>query len=146
MTEIRVYLGVFEFGSDPQVVTDVLGIAPTKAYGPGAPKPGVVGERGGTWRHGRWELASPAGRGARVEDQLTALLPLLEERADAVAEARRRFAVQLVCVAYFREVNPGFHLDAALLRRLAELGLDFDFDMYFLGAPEEEAESGVAAG
>jgi len=139
MTEIHVYLGVFEFGDDPQVVTDLLGIAPTKAWAAGTLMPGKAGERGGRWPHERWELVSPAGREASVEDQLLALLPLLEARADALAEASRRFEVGLACAAYFHEVNPGFRLDAALLRRIAALGLDFDFDLYCLGTDDDEA-------
>jgi hypothetical protein len=132
MTQIHVFLGVSEFGDDPQIVTDLLGISPTQAWAPGTPLPGKAGERGGCWSHGRWVLASPAGREASIEDHLSALLPLLEVRADALAEAERRFDLGLTCAAYFREVNPGIHLDVVLLRRVAALGLDLDFDLYCL--------------
>ena len=145
MTEIRVYLGVFRFGDDPQVVTDLLGIAPTKAWARGTPMAGKAGERGATWRYARWELASPAGEGAGVAEQLAALLPLLEARAVVLAEARRRFGAGLACAAYFREVNPGFHLDAELVARVAALGLSFDFDLYCLGAPEDPADAAAPA-
>ena len=145
MTETRVYLGVFQFGDDPQVVTDFLGIAPTKAWAPGTPMPGKAGERGAVWRYGRWELASPAGGGAGIAEQLAALLPLLEARADALAEARRRYRVGLACVAYFREVNPGFHLDAEVVARVAALGLSLDFDLYCLGACDEPADASAPA-
>lgn len=44
-----------------------------------------------------------------------------------------------MCAAYFREANPGFHLDVALLRRVAALGLDLDFDLYCLTPAEAAA-------
>jgi hypothetical protein len=137
VTEIHVFLGIFQFGDDPQVVTDLLGVAPTKAWAPGAAMPGKAGERGGRWPHGRWVLVSPGGRQASVEEQLLSLLPLLEERPDALAEAKRRYEVGLMCAAYYHEVNPGFHLDVELLRRVAALGLDLDFDLYCLAGTEE---------
>ena len=140
MTRIRLYFGVFRFGPDPRAVTALLGVEPTKAWAAGDLGPG-----GEPWRYGRWELASPAGEAASVEDQLAALLPLLEARADAVAEAARRYAVGIQCAAYFREVNPGFHLDAGLLARVAALGLSLDFDMYCLGAPQVQQEPPATA-
>jgi hypothetical protein len=33
MTQIHVFLGVSEFGDDPQIVTDLLGISPTQVSG-----------------------------------------------------------------------------------------------------------------
>ncbi len=145
MTEIRLYLGVFDFGDDPRVVTDLLGIEPTQAWAPGTPMPGLAGERGARRRHGRWELASPAGAEAPVDEQLAALLPLLEARSEAIAEAARRYEVGLTCAAYFREVNPGFHLDATLLARLAALRLGLDLDLYCLGARVEEPDEATPA-
>jgi hypothetical protein len=145
LNEIRVFLGVFKFGDDPRVVTDLLGIEPTSAIAPGTPMRGKPGERGLRWRHGRWELASPAGRSASVEDQLLALLPLLEEREEAIREANARFEVGIMCAAYFYQVNPGFHLDSALLGRLAALGLDLDFDLYCMETAEERAGAGEPA-
>ncbi|HEU6450556.1 MAG TPA: DUF4279 domain-containing protein [Gemmatimonadaceae bacterium] len=145
-TEIHVFLGVFKFGDDPQVVTDLLGIRPTSVIVPGTPMRGGPGERGLPWRYGRWELTSPAGPSASVEEQLLALLPLLEERADAIREANARFEVGIMCAAYFREVNPGFHLDSALLARLAALRLDIDFDLYCMETVEEKGSVSEPAG
>ena len=136
MNEIHVHFAVLGFSGSPQAVTDLLGIAPTSAWATGDP-----GLRGHPRRFARWNLASPAGENATVEDQLAALLPLLEARAAAVAEAARRFEAGIHCAAYFREVNPGFRLDAALVARVAALGLSLDLDLYCLGAPGESTEN-----
>jgi len=135
MTRIHVYFAVHGFGESPQVVTELLGIAPTTAW--------AVGDAGphGSARHlARWSLASPAGETATVEDQLAELLPPLEARAASVAETARQFDAGIECAAYFHEVNPGFHLDAALVARVAALGLSLDFDLYCLGSPDEPTD------
>ena len=133
MNKIHVFFGVFGFGQDPQVVTDILQIEPSKAWVKGERMPG--GKRGAR-THSRWVLESPLERSAGVEEQLSALLPLLEARATEVAEVSRRFEAGLMCACYFRETNPGIHLDSALLRRIAALGLGFDFDLYCLGSDD----------
>ena len=135
MSEIHVHFAVLGFSGSPQAVTDLLGLAPTEAWATGDP-----GLRGHPRRFARWNLASPAGVHATIKDQLAALLPLLEARAAAVAEAARRFEAGIQCAACFREANPGFHLDAALVARVAALGLSLDFDLYCLAAPDELGE------
>jgi len=135
MTRIHVYFAVHGFGESPQVVTELLGIAPTTAWAAGDPGP-----HGNARHFARWSLASPAGETATVEDQLTELLPLLEARAAAVAETIRRFDCGIQCAAYFHEANPGFRLDAELVARVAALGLSLDFDLYCLAAPDEPDE------
>jgi hypothetical protein len=139
MNRIHVYFGVIGFSGSPDAVTELLGIAPTSAWATGDP-----GIRGQPRRFARWALASPAGEDASVEDQLAALLPLLEARAAAVAEAARRFEAAIQCAACFREANPGFHLDAALVARVAALGLSLDFDLYCLGAAADDETTGTA--
>jgi len=131
MNKIHVFFEVFEFGQDPQVVTDLLQIEPSKAWAKGEP---VQGSKRGIRTHSRWVLESPLERSETVEEQLAALLPLLEARAAEVAEVSRRFEAGLMCACYFYETNPGFHLDSALLQRVSALGLDFDFDLYCLGS------------
>ena len=138
-TEAHVFLGVFGFGSDPHVISELLDLQPSRVTLKGELMPGEAGRRGTRWRHERWTYASPAGRAAPIEDQLRALLAVLESRREAIAEAARRYEVGLMCAAYFHEVNPGFHLDAELIAGLAALRIDLDFDLYCLNIPEDDA-------
>jgi len=138
-TEAHVFLGVFKFGSDPEVVTALLQLEPSDVIIPDSRMPGPPGTGGVTWKHERWVLASPAGTRATIEDQLKALLPILESRRDAIIEASQRFEIGLMCAAYFRETNPGFHFDASLMARIASLQLDLDFDLYCLGEPNDNS-------
>ena len=127
--ETRVYFGVFNFEGAPDVVTLAAGVEPTRQWVKGEP----YGDKGGIRTHSRWELASPASHDSSFESQLDALLDLLEERAEAIRSVTASFEAGVNVAAYFREsFNPGFHTSAAALKRLADLGLSLDFDLYFL--------------
>jgi hypothetical protein len=140
MNKIHVYFGLIGFSGSPDVVTELLGIEPTSAWATGDPGP-----RGQPRRFAHWRLDSPAsGTDAAVEDQLAELLTLLEARVAAVTDAVRRFEGGIQCAACFHEANRGFHLDAALVARVAALGLSLDFDLYCLGAADDVESTGTA--
>ena len=69
-----------------------------------------------------------------MEGQLTALLPLLEARASAVAE--RRVSRRASRAAQVRDVNPA-RLERPCGARGA-LGLSLDFDLYVSGLGRRE--------
>ena len=129
-TETRVYFGVFEFGDDPAVVTRLMSIEPTVAWAKGDPHPVL---RSARWHYGRWELRSSLPLEESLENHLLDLLPKLESRREAVTEANARFDAALVVATYLRETNPEYTLSADLLRRIANLGLEMDFDLYCVG-------------
>src|SRR5438067_13549307 len=134
-----VFFAVFEFGQDASVVTQLAGFAPTEAWVVGQPmrkRPDVM------HRHSRWTFKSPLPLGAPVEEHLDALVSALETHAAGVRAVSARFPVEIGCAVYFRTFTPGFHLPKQLLARVAALGLDIDFDLYFLG---EDAEPDDAA-
>ena len=125
----HVYFAVFGFGDDPAVVTRAMGIEPTEAWVKGEPG----GERGGVRTHSRWVLRSALRLAEPVDAHFDDLLPRLECRREAVADVRARFDARLAVAAYAHEVNPGFRLSAAVVQRVAALGLALDFDVYCLG-------------
>jgi len=137
--QIRVYFGVFKFGQDPQIVTDLMGREPTVAWCKGEP----YGEHGGVRTHSRWELRSPAPPTGPVEDQLNSLLELLEASAEQVRSVASEFEAGICCAAkYWASFNPGIHLSVDALSRTSALGLSIDFDLYFLSQGEvDEAEA-----
>ncbi|MHA7837914.1 MAG: DUF4279 domain-containing protein [bacterium] len=123
------YFGVFNFEGTPEVVTKAAGIAPTRQWVKGD----SYGDKGGIRTHSRWELASPAAPDASFETQLDALVDLLEKHAESIRAVAASFDSGVNVAAYFREsFNPGFHASAPMLKRLADLGLSLDFDLYFL--------------
>jgi len=126
---VRVYFGVYNFNSDPRVVTEAVGLEPFQAWRKGEPGP-----RNSRRTHDRWEFRGAKCAAAPFEDQLNEILGILEQRPDKVRRVVERFGAGIYCTAIHRETaNPGFHLSDSSIRRLAGLGLSCDFDLYFLG-------------
>jgi len=129
--DTRTYLGVFDFGDDEAAVTALLGLEPTEAYSRGdvcTLPSGVEYQR----RKSAWRLDSPLPRTAHVDDQIEALLCLIEPHAEAIREAASRYSVGICCAIYYVDQTPGIHLAERTVRRLGSLGLSVDFDLYFL--------------
>jgi hypothetical protein len=127
--DVYAYFWVHGYTGTAEEVSTLLGLAPT-----------TVRRLGETSPHGRpvkfaaWEFASPLPRGqALLQDYLESLLVVLEPRIEAVRKLRAEFPAGINCVGYYYGSNPGLHLSASLLNRLAKLQLDVDFDLYNYG-------------
>jgi hypothetical protein len=129
---LRVYLGE----TDPDFVTETVGVAPSST------------QRAGD-RHGRtfiringWFLTSQnALASTDSRKHLEWLLDRLEGRASALRELREHGAtMDIACFWVSANANGGPLLPAPLLRRLADLEIDVWFDIYF-----DEGESGTGA-
>jgi hypothetical protein len=74
---------------------------------------------------------SPLARGeGRLQDYMESLLCLLEPNTQVIRKLVTECSVGINCVGYYYGSNPGLHLSAALLARLASLQIDVDFDLY----------------
>jgi hypothetical protein len=137
MTKTYVFFAVFEFGDDLDAVTSAMEHAPTEAWLRGDPTPGHPTAKR---THSRWTLSSGLPTNETFEVQLAALLIQLESRADRVRAVMSRWSAGVMVAIYTSMANPGMHLSATDVRRLAELGLPIDFDIYCLPeAPDSEA-------
>jgi hypothetical protein len=129
--ETRVYLGVFDFGNDPNVVSDLMGVPPTEAW--------VKGEYYSSKfplavrTHSRWMLSSGLPLEAGVEDHLRALLVRLQPLRSQIMETAARFDVGVGIAQTVRKCNVEAILDPEVVRGLAELGVWIRLDQYFLG-------------
>jgi hypothetical protein len=128
MDKSHVYFGVFNFDEDFATITQALGLVPSETWRKGDPATPK-----GIRTHTRWSLRSPVSPSHTFQQQIRALLPLLEDHAEGVRDIARRYAAGIRCYAYYHEeYNPEVHLPADLVQRIAALGLSVDFDLYFL--------------
>jgi Domain of unknown function (DUF4279) len=125
-TDAYAYFWVEGFVSACEEVTAQMGIAPSKTR--------TVGD---LWPSGRpveknwWELPSPLKRGdSLLQDHIEALLDVLESRTTSVVALASAASVGINCTGYYFGANPGLHLSARLIERLAALRLSVDFDLY----------------
>ncbi len=133
--ESHVCLWVSDFGDDPGVVTEALGIAPTSAWAEGDPLPGGPAIRRTS---SVWMLQSPLPLQAHVDDHIEALIPLLEPLKERIRDCAGRFSTGIGCaIYYYQDFTPGIHFSQEAVQRIAALGLDIDLDLYFLGGDTE---------
>jgi hypothetical protein len=84
-------------------------------------------------RHQRagWFLESEARRVKRLEDQIEDLVAFVEERRETFDALAPRVEKDIFCGIFSgQSAQGGFTLEPALLRRLADLGLEVVFDLY----------------
>lgn len=135
--DAHVFFAVLEFGQDPNVVTELAGFEPTETW--------VVGQSvrkhsEPVHQHSRWTFKSPLVLSEPVEEHLDALLATLESHAEGIRAVAERFLAEIRCAIYFRTFTAGFHLSQSLLSRASALGLDIDYDLYFLGEDGEPVD------
>lgn len=130
------------YGDDliPEEVSQILGVAPTRAHrrgelmrsrSPHAPQ-------SATHRTGVWILALRGQAPREPEELTTALLDQLPEGDGVWVELAARYCIQLRYGLHMEAWNRGFALSPALLTRVARMHAEMDFDIYaYLGDQEE---------
>ena len=124
--ETYAYFWVADFDVPHDAITAAVGLSPSRAWNKGEPAPS-----GRPAKSSRWELHSVLPRDEIfVDKHIEALVPVLEPRARAIIDLGTRYECGISCVGKFYDANPGFHLSADLIARLAALKLPVDFDLY----------------
>lgn len=122
------YFFVSEFDCSVQEITKLMGVSPTKSCNKGAP-----GAHVDTLPRSIWELHSTLARGEMpLQDHVENVLMVLEKRPEIVAKLGQQYTAGINCVGYYYSANPGLHLSAELIKRVAALDLSLDFDLYNL--------------
>jgi hypothetical protein len=124
MDEVYAYFAVIGEGPHSEIGAR-LRLEPSRAWSAGDPRPG-----GGVYPATKWFLESGLDRTRPLEEHVSALLPILESKAEAIRAMSPQYEIILQCVGYFENPSPGFHLDAPTIQRIAALGLAIDFDLY----------------
>jgi hypothetical protein len=117
---------------DPDEITRLLGIQPTKAWRKGVPQSGRAGREGRVPTFGRWSTGLRRDETTEwdVEEAISLVLDRIlvkdEVWKQVVSNSKARIFVGLTLDTY----NRGFGFAPSLLKRIAELGLMLDFDIY----------------
>jgi hypothetical protein len=116
------FLGSNEVGPefDPDQLTRIIGVQPTKAWRVGDPN-----QLGVPKRTCGWELTSAEGPTAPLSRHIESLLSALRGREEAFAAAASRYRVQLECAMSIdaETVSPELIVPLDQLRALTELGI-----------------------
>jgi len=134
---VHVSLGVYSDNLDPDEITRVLGLEPTKAFRKGQIKIGKTTGREYVQRTGAWLLRVPLPEQTAIEEQLKWLLTGLPDDIKIWRELTTRFNVRMLCGIHMDNPNRGFALSTEIMKRLVERGLGIEFDIY---GPDPELE------
>jgi hypothetical protein len=129
----RAYFTVFgEF--DPEDVTRVLGLQPTRTWRKGDMNPETGLER----NHTRWSLESRLQESEPLEFHVDDVLQQLDGVAGSIRDLAAKYNGTLQLVAYVYTQYPGLCMAPEQVKDLANLGLSFDFDFYYLYSDKRE--------
>lgn len=114
-------------------ITQQLGINPVKVYIKGQAKNPNFG---GIAKRNRWLMGSGLDKYASFEDQMKAMLDIIESKIDLFRPFCEKYYCEFSCAIFIRydneESTPSVHLNARYNRLIKELNIEFDVDLYCL--------------
>jgi len=119
------------FGTDllPEEITTLLGCSPSKSAKAGDIDPRHKRETR-IVKEGFWLLASDEGDDSCLEKKVETLLDKLTSDLDVWKQLTSKYKVDIFCGLFLNELNEGFDISPALLKKLGDRNLKIDFDIY----------------
>ena len=116
---------------DPSEITNLLHMHPDQSHRCGDPNISKSGRRYANYTEGLWALHASVDETSAIDVHLEALAAKLWQHRDLLQEFSKRGYKIDICVGIFGiDDNMGFVLKSTLLRRVMQLGVDLDFDLY----------------
>jgi hypothetical protein len=116
---------------DPSEITNLFHLHPDQSHRCGDPNISKSGRRYADYTEGLWALHSSVGETSAIDEHLEALVTKLWQHRDLLQEFKKRGYKLDLCVGIFGiNDNMGFVLKNTLLRRVMQLGVDLDLDLY----------------
>lgn len=134
-TETIVYFLLTDFQEDPEEISLLLSISPSKTWKVGdlrIPKSILCHESNG------WRLNSNMSDSEELEKHVRGLLEQLKPCWKKLIELTTNCYAQLSCVIYIYDfVRPAIHFDLDIIQKLTEIHTAIDVDLYILDKTEE---------
>jgi hypothetical protein len=131
MVSIKASFRIMGKDLDPSEITNVLHMHPDQAHRCGDPNMNRSGRRYADYTEGLWAIDSAVDETYTIEAHLEALVAKLWKHRDLLQEFRNRGYRIDICVGIFGiDDNMGLVLQNTLLRRVMQLGIDLDLDLY----------------
>lgn len=125
--EAGVSLGIYGEDLDPDEITRLLGVSPTRSRRRGE----LRGDGRTCWSDGAWLLHVENRGGPEPADAvLDQLLGQLPTDPSIWASLAQRYRMRIFFYIGMSGFNKGFGLSADNIRRVAALGVRLDFDLY----------------
>lgn len=124
-----------------QEITNILGIEPYKIYIKGGKRNPKNPQGNGLIKRNGWLMNSTLDKFASFEDQMNALLSIIESKIELFRPFCEKYQCEFSCALFIyvdnQESTPSVYLDARYNRLIKELNIEFDLDLYCI--PDKDA-------
>lgn len=131
--EIQVDIRIVEFPCHPDLITERLGIQPTKAWLKGG---SINHPNGSKYKQNGWELSSSVDKHAEFGEHIRSLIEQLKPHLERFAEVSNQYYTELSCAVYMYfdsdQSTPWLHFTKEELQFFDQIGAAVDFDLYVL--------------
>lgn len=135
---IRASLVLYDFGDDPRVVTEVLGIDPSRSGKSDDVLKGPAGQpTSRAVRRTYWSLHSRLDPTASLGQQVDDIVEQLGDNASAFHRLPRGTTVRVRCTVIPEDDLPLLSVSSGALKRLGEIGADLEIDVLSVDGPVE---------
>ncbi len=126
-TEVKVRLVITDFSQDPAAISDILGIIPHSVWRVGEP---FTPQQRQTHKENGWVFLAPGAPHVPMEQQLEALLQIIEPKLAAFEKLPQQSEVELSCVVYeYGEDNrPCIEFSTKAVKLLARINALINID------------------
>ena len=138
MAEHHVYFAVFGFDDDPLTLTLLTGTEPDDIWRKGEPYSVALPEA--TRTENRWIISSGLDHHASHSDHFEKLLLKLERLGPSLPALQQRYRCGIGVSQYYFMDDPDFYLEARLVGRFRQLGLNVSFNQLSLDNATEQSD------
>lgn len=122
-------------------ITRKIGINPIKVYVKGEKRNPRNPKSTALLKNNRWVMGSSLDKYSSFEDQMNALLNIIEPKIELFRPFCAKYYCEFSCAVYIyfdnEESTPWVHLNARYNKLITELNIEFDVDLYCLPKMEE---------
>jgi hypothetical protein len=134
-SKIKVHINITDFDVDPEEITEIIGIQPTKTRKAGDPVPRTIIK---TKMNG-WLLYAPCDPfKSDLDEQVEKLLEIIEPYKDNFSKLPKGTHIELSCFLYSYKERPIIGFSAESIKKLAEIGASIDVDSYDFSSSNDE--------
>lgn len=131
MVSIKASFRIMGKDLDPSEITHLLHMHPDQSHRCGDPNMSKSGRRYADYTEGLWALDASVGETHAIDEHLEALVTKLWQHRDHLQALRNRgYKIDIFVGIFGVDDNMGLALKHTLLRRVIQLGVDLDLDIY----------------
>ena len=135
--EIAIYLTITDFDCDPDEISNLLKLTPTKIYRIGELRiPQSILRN----RTNGWKLKSSLSQ-STIEEQVEHLLEQIRPCYEIITELGKKYEIEISCHVHCGVHIPAIHFNNNIIKQLAQLNASIDVDIYVFPEDEDEDNS-----